>query len=114
MLVGELCRRTGLTKGAIRHYESLGLISSKPRQAGSRMYREFDEDAVQRVEIIKNGKRFGFKLSEGRETLEALVSNKLSVEQRKNILEQRVADIDSQLDALQRIRKEILIKIESL
>ena len=114
MLISELCRRTGTTKGAIRHYESLGLISSTPRQAGSRIYREFGEDAIQRIEIIKNGKRFGFKLSEGREILEALVNNNLSIEQRKAILEKRVSEIDEQIRNLKSTRKEIVGKIKSL
>ncbi|OED37098.1 hypothetical protein AB833_24990 [Chromatiales bacterium (ex Bugula neritina AB1)] len=114
MLIGELCQRTGMTKGAIRHYEAMGLISSTPRTAGSRTYREFGEDVIQRIEIIKNGKKFGFKLSEGREILDALISNELSIEQRKAILNKRVADIDSQLRALQAARKELINKIESI
>lgn len=114
MLIGELCRRTGTSKGAIRHYESLGLIISKPRQAGSRIYREFEEDAIRRLEIIKNGKKFGFKLAEGRDILEALVNNKLSVKQRKEILEGRLNDIDRQILELQTVRKEIESKIKSL
>ena len=114
MLIGELCQRTGMTKGAVRHYEAMGLISSTPRTAGSRVYREFGEDAIQRIEIIKNGKKFGYNLSEGREILDALVSKELSIEQRKAILQKRVTDIDSQLRALRSTRKELVSKIESL
>lgn len=114
MLISELCRRTGTTKGAIRHYESLGLISSKPRQAGSRVYREFDEDAIQRIELIKNGKKYGFKLTEGRELLDALVNGELSARQRKSILNKRVAEIDRQISGLQSTRDELVKKIESL
>lgn len=114
MLISELCRRTGTTKGAIRHYESLGLISSKPRQAGSRIYREFDEDAIQRIELIKNGKKYGFKLTEGREILDALVNGDLTKGQRKTILKKRVAKIDTQIIDLNTTRDEIVRKIESL
>ncbi len=113
MLISELCRRTGTTKGAIRHYESLGLISSKPRQAGSRVYREFDEDAIQRIELIKNGKKYGFKLTEGRELLDALVNGELNVRQRKSILKKRVAEIDRQISGLQSTRDDLVNKIES-
>ena len=100
------------TKGAIRHYESLGLISSKPRQAGSRVYRDFDEDAIQRIELIKNGKKYGFRLAEGRELLDALVNGELSVRQRKSILKKRVAEIDRQINGLQSARDELVKKIE--
>ena len=80
MLIGELCKKTGLGKGAIRLYEELGLISSKPREAGSRTYREFDENTLARIELIKNGKRMGFKLKEGKAIIDAFMNDEMTIE----------------------------------
>lgn len=54
MRIGELCNEAGVSKELVRHYESLGLISSLPIQAGSRTYREFDEHALNGL-VAKNG-----------------------------------------------------------
>ena len=47
MLIGELSRKTGLTKDTIRFYEKLGLITAGERQAGTRLYKEFSEEMLQ-------------------------------------------------------------------
>ena len=60
MRIGELCRQAGVSKELVRHYESLGLISSSPVQAGSRVYREFDEQALNRLYLIQKAKKYGF------------------------------------------------------
>lgn len=56
MLIGELAKKTGLTKDTIRFYEKLGLITAQERQAGTRLYKEFSEEAIAQLVMITQGK----------------------------------------------------------
>lgn len=64
MLINEIAKMAGLSKDGIRHYEELGLITSTPRQAGSRTYREYDLSVVKTIENIRALQRLGLSLNE--------------------------------------------------
>lgn len=64
MKIGELARRTGLSASRIRFYEASGLIEARRLGNG---YRDYPEEAVQRLEIITCGQQAGFSLEEMRE-----------------------------------------------
>lgn len=51
MLIGELCRRTGVNAHQLRYYESQGLL--EPGRAASG-YREYTDDAILTVTQIRN------------------------------------------------------------
>jgi DNA-binding transcriptional MerR regulator len=51
MRIGELSRRTGVRAHQLRYYEAQGLLDVA---RGANGYREFDEDAVQRVQQIRH------------------------------------------------------------
>lgn len=114
MLIGELCQRSGLSKGTIRYYESLGLIYSTSRQAGSRQYRDFDEQTLQRLEIIRNGKKMGFKLREGKPIIDALMNEQKSTAERRDLLTRQLEKITHELEQLEAARSFILEKVRQL
>ena len=51
MRIGELAHRTGASVRSLRYYEQLGLLLSR-RTPGNQ--REFDEAAVERVQLIRD------------------------------------------------------------
>ncbi|MET9374485.1 MerR family transcriptional regulator [Streptomyces sp. NPDC002992] len=51
MRIGELSRRTGVNAHQLRYYESQGLLEADRRANG---YREYDENAVLRVQQIRH------------------------------------------------------------
>ncbi|WP_194815209.1 MerR family transcriptional regulator [Nocardia sp. XZ_19_385] len=51
MRIGELSRRTGVNAHQLRYYESQGLLEAERAGNG---YREYDEDAVLRVQQIRH------------------------------------------------------------
>ncbi len=61
MYIGEVSKRTGATPKAIRLYEALGLIPVPERKGA---YRNFHEQDVELIQIIKQAQQLGFKLSE--------------------------------------------------
>ena len=69
MRIGELAKASGVATSRIRFYETAGLIA--PRDRTDAGYREYDEDAVQTLEIISHAQVAGFTLSEIRSLLPA-------------------------------------------
>ncbi|GAA6189139.1 MerR family transcriptional regulator [Litorivita sp. NS0012-18] len=64
MYIGELARRTGVTRKAIRHYEALGILPEPQRKGSYRVYEQDDETLLC---IITQAQKLGFSLREIRE-----------------------------------------------
>jgi MerR family copper efflux transcriptional regulator len=64
MLIGEVARLASLSKDGVRHYEQMGLITSTPRTAGSRIYRDYDASVLQAIENVRQMQQLGFTLKE--------------------------------------------------
>ena len=66
MRIGELARRAGVTTRTIRYYEGLGLLTSR-REGGG--HRQYDDDALARLQKIDWLKRMGLSLEEVSEVI---------------------------------------------
>lgn len=108
MFIGELAKRSGLSKDGIRHYESLGLLHSEPIQAGSRIYRKYDETSLERLSIIALAKRLHFSLKELAEPLDRLLDEAISRKERSEILAQKVREIETEIERLKEARRELI------
>lgn len=101
MLIGELCKRTGLTKDTIRFYEKQGLIIAKPVEGSFNNYKDYTEKTLNRLVVIKRMKGFGFTLNEVSEFLE-MMDQKLAscdnvaqkVTEKVNIIERKINELN--------------------
>ncbi|MEO0376447.1 MAG: MerR family transcriptional regulator, partial [Cyanobacteria bacterium P01_A01_bin.17] len=64
MKIGELAKRTDLSIDTIRFYEKKGLLDPKHVQRRANNYRNYTEEAVGRLKLVREAKRLGFSLSE--------------------------------------------------
>ena len=62
MTIGELARRTDLTTGTIRFYESIGLLPEPARRPSG--YRAYGEQAEARLAFVTKAKQLGLSLAE--------------------------------------------------
>ena len=108
MLIGEVVKRSGLSKDTIRHYESLGLLHSTPRQAGTRRYRDYDDTTLERLSLIAFGKQLQMSLREMVEPMNRALSNTSTTDERRAFALEKVAQIDARIAALQAARAELL------
>lgn len=60
MRIGELAKRTGMSTSAIRYYEDSGLLPAGKR--GLNRYRDYDQQAIERLQFIQLSQRLGFSL----------------------------------------------------
>jgi MerR family transcriptional regulator, copper efflux regulator len=104
--VSELAERVGLPPSTLRFYEQAGLVPARRSESG---YRLFDDQAVERIEVITTGKRLGLPLEEIRDLLQAW-ENGLCRDVRKRLrpmvanqianAERRAAEIDAFIERL--------------
>ena len=100
--------RSSLSKDGIRHYEYLGLIHSRPVQAGSRTYRDYDDDTMERLSLIALAKRLHFSLKELAEPLDLILTNRVTREERAAKLSEKLAEVDAKIADLQAARAELV------
>ncbi|MCZ4354173.1 redox-sensitive transcriptional activator SoxR [Roseovarius aestuarii] len=73
MSIGQMEQRTGLAASAIRHYESEGLVTPDRTETGQRRYQRAD---IRRLSFIMISQSLGFSLSEIRDALASLPSDR--------------------------------------
>ncbi len=100
MLIGELCRKSGLSRDTVRHYESMGLLQPVWKAAGTRAYRHYDEQALERLELIRIGRRSGFALGEMKAILDPLMAGDLSFDEQRQVVHNQLQRIDERIEAL--------------
>ncbi len=112
MLIGELAKATQTTKDTIRHYDELGLLISNARQAGSRVYKEFSDENIERLETIRMAKYMGFTLGEISQQIEDYYSGSISQSEQVSMLKERMVDIDKKMKELQGVKQFLFNKIK--
>jgi MerR family transcriptional regulator, repressor of the yfmOP operon len=113
--IGEVAELTGTTPRTIRYYEEIGLLPGSGRKQGKhRSYTEADVERVQ--EIIRLRSLLGLSLDELSRLLEAQaaraeVRRKLEqteqVGERRELLEEALVHITTQLELVRRRRNEL-------
>ncbi len=107
LTVAEVSRRTGLSRKALRLYETMGLV--EPEERTDAGYRLYGNESLRRIELVNRAKVLGLSLAEAKEflhvaegccgenhpALAALVEGKLAE------TEQRIAELRSLRDTLQ-------------
>jgi MerR family Zn(II)-responsive transcriptional regulator of zntA len=115
MLINELSRRTGLSIHTLRYYENYGLFRGMTdEKVTTNNYKQYDEDLVEKVELIKEAKEIGFTLSEIKSLLDNWYNKRLSVEKRVDILNAKIVEIDDKIRQLKQVRKLLIEGIKDV
>ena len=96
LLIGTLATQANTTKDTVRHYDQLGLLRSRKRQAGSRLYTEFHPECVERIELIKSAQAIGFTLTEIRDSLNDYYDGQLDIGLQLTLTQQKLAQVKKQ------------------
>lgn len=114
MLIGELAKAAGVSKDTVRHYDELGLLLAGERIAGSRIYREYSNENITRIKMIRSAKEMGFTLSEVRKLTQDYDRGKMSDTQVIELLEEKLKVIRGKISALRQIEDLVQGKLNSL
>ncbi len=96
LLIGTLATQANTTKDTVRHYDELGLLKSRKRQAGSRLYTEFHPECVERIELIKSAQAIGFTLIEIKDSLNDYYDGNLNLDEQLILTEQKLEQVKKQ------------------
>ena len=114
LLIGTLAAQANTTKDTVRHYDQLGLLKSRKRQAGSRLYTEFHPECVERIELIKSAQAIGFTLTEIKDSLNDYYDGQLDIDLQLSLTQQKLAQVRKQQTTINLMIEMLAERIEVL
>lgn len=114
MLISEFSKKIGLSKDTIRFYEKIGLITVNPKQTGTRIYKEYDQETMDRLLVIKRAKELGFTLNEIKEWLDKGGHSGTSNSEKIQSIAQKLKQLDEKIQQLSAARNFLVNKLDIL
>jgi len=108
MLIGELSRLTGFSRHAIRFYEKEGIFKLGRRHRQANNYKDYPEEVLKKLLIIRKLKGFGFTLNESSELLAMIEENQASCQSVSEKVNEKVRRIDEKIEELCQIKNIML------
>src|SRR4051812_25191451 len=105
MRIGELAARADMTTRAIRHYEQVGVLPAAERTEGG--YRDYSEDALNRLAFVRAAQSVGLTLGEIREVIAFRDRAESPCAHVVGLLERRSADLSRRITELQKLRADV-------
>ena len=94
-LINQLSKETGIPIATIRFYEKSGLFSGKKKiDVKSNNYTYYDDEVVDKLDLIRDAKSAGFTLSEIKELIGAWYSKRITKGKKISILENKLSQIE--------------------
>ena len=103
MKIHELAEKTGLTAPSIRFYEKEGLLDERHVTRQQNNYRDYSEEAVAHLTIIKKFQAVGFSLSELKDVFNEHDSNRLTFEAVVELFTLKIKEIEHKQDEFKKI-----------
>ncbi|MCP5162179.1 MAG: MerR family transcriptional regulator [Hahellaceae bacterium] len=110
MRISEVEKVTGYSRHTLRFYESSGLIKPPRRTASN--YRDYDQQTVQELLLIRQCQEMGFQLQEIHDFLVMRRESGLSCAKGAELLEQKLEEVADRIRQLKKLEK--LLKSEQL
>jgi len=109
MLINELAKTTGLTVYTLRYYENLGLIEGKrDPEVKSNNYKDYDEEVVEKIRIIKDVQSIGFTLAEIKKMFNDCFSGNINDEDRINIFNQKIDEVEAKIRCFKEVKTRLI------
>lgn len=105
MKIGELGEQCDVTSKTIRYYESIGLLDEPARTSSG--YRDYGDDAVERLRFIRDAQATGLTLAEISSVLELKSAGERSCAHTMGLIESHLASIDAQIEQLRAAKREL-------
>ena len=105
MLIGKLAERVGLSRDTIRFYEKSQFIQSITRNNG---YKDYSEQTIQQIQLIKTAKLLGFSLGEIKQMLNLIEQGDIPGGQVQQTIQKKIELIDEKIGRLNDIRQMLV------
>ena len=105
MNIGQAAARSDLSAKTIRYYEDIGLVV--PRRQPGNDYRDYTDADVEQLSFLQRARAVGFGLDECRELLELFRNTQRQAADVKQLVVDKMRQLDEQLKALQSMRETL-------
>ncbi|MFQ4140059.1 heavy metal-responsive transcriptional regulator [Nodosilinea sp. PGN35] len=102
--IGDVARQTGVAVGALRYYESLGILSS---QRGDNGYRYYSPEAVHQVQFIKKAQALGFSLEDVGDVLNVHQRGDVPCEFVRSLLQDKIQQLEAQIQQMTAFKADL-------
>lgn len=103
--VSELADKAGVSADTVRYYEKEGLLPEPERTHSG--YRQYDDQAVERLHFIRGAQTLGLKLIDIKQLLAIRDRGACPCGHTQQLLEQRVTEIDHEIRQLLALKREL-------
>lgn len=103
--IGQVAKRAGVNIETIRFYERKKLIPDPPRRQSG--YRQYTDDAIDRLLFIRHAKELGFSLAEISDLLTLRVDPESSCADIKQRAEAKIASVRAKITSLGKIERAL-------
>lgn len=103
MRISELANTVSVNIQTVRFYEREGLLNKPARTSSG--YRDYDQNALNRLQFICHAKEIGFTLREIRELMGLDVEGPQSCGCVQKVVEKKLCDLEQKLKAMRHMKK---------
>lgn len=107
MRIGLIAEKTGISRDAIRLYESMGLIKAASRPNKYNNYKEYTEHHIEQINFILSMKHLGFTLKQCKEVLDNIQSDHFDDAFKSKFLHQKIEEIEVKIKELQVLKEKL-------
>ena len=110
MLIGELVKKSGLTKDTIRYYEKMDILNNRVIERNPENgYKNYSEEALKVLEMIQIAKRHGCTLNEAKVLLDYHYEDKLTCFSILPLIAGKMKKLDEKIQALERQKAHLVV-----
>jgi len=102
--IGDVAKQAGTAVGALRYYESLGLLDS---ERGDNGYRYYSPAAVHQVQFIKKAQALGFSLEDIGDVLTVHQRGDVPCEFVQSLLQDKIRQLDVQIQQMMAFKADL-------
>src|SRR5881409_1809674 len=105
LLIGEISARSGVSRKALRLYETNGILPA-PRRTAAR-YRMYGPDALAVLAFVRQAKRLGFQLKEIKDIVAIRRSGSAPCSHVRRLVERKETELEEVLSDAKQVRDRL-------
>lgn len=105
LTIGQVAKRSGVNFQTVRFYEKARIVLPLGRRDSG--YRFYGEDAVKKIQFIKNAQALGFTLKEIKGLLKLRVRKKVQCNQVKSKAQTKLNQVQEKISSLRSLEKAL-------
>ncbi|PKA10409.1 transcriptional regulator [Leptospira meyeri] len=107
MLIGELVKKTGISKDTVRFYEKEGLFKNCLIIRRNNNYKEYSSDVLEQLQLINTLRKLNFSLTDINNLTKSRNPNLLDCHDLSKSISKNLEIVNEQINALLKLKDEL-------